>query len=383
LANRAYCGATDSLRFSLAVVVASLALAPAASAAVLHDQYNPATTPPMHSMSSNDTLAIQSMTADDFEVPSGATWSVDRVDANGVGTATSFNIFFFTNAGQLPQEPAPAIYSRGPIAIGATTTDLSVPLDPPVSLPAGRYWVAVQGTGPLATTWNWATRTAVSGNPAAFKNNIMASPCPSFVTRSGGCGNATGNPDQAFRLQGTGPVPGGTVLGSPTAPGGTVPGAPTAPGRDGTAPSFTGKSPSASPNPFAVNLAGKAETNVKGSARKRKAVQKGTTFRYSLSEAATVTFTIQRKRKGRKVGKKCKKRTPDNRKRRKCTRYSRVGAFRQQASTGANRKPFSGKIGKKTLRPGRYRALLVATDAAGNRSKAKAVGFRVVRAGKR
>jgi hypothetical protein len=40
---------------------------------------------------------------------------------------------------------------------------------------------------------------------------------------------------------------------------------------------------------------------------------------------------------------------------------------------------FSGKIGRKTLRPGRYRASLRARDAAGNRSAVKRLKFRVVR----
>jgi hypothetical protein len=55
------------------------------------------------------------------------------------------------------------------------------------------------------------------------------------------------------------------------------------------------------------------------------------------------------------------------------------GAFAQNASIGANRKKFSGKIGKRRVRPGRYRATLVARDAAGNASKPKRLNFRVVR----
>jgi hypothetical protein len=140
---------------------------------------------------------------------------------------------------------------------------------------------------------------------------------------------------------------------------------------DVTPPVFAGK-PSANPPAFEVKKSGKAETPVSGA-------KKGTTFRYSLSEAAAVTFTIQRKLKGRKVGRKCKKPTRRNRHRRRCTRYKRAGAFRQQAVSGANSKSFSGRIGRRSLRPGRYRALLVATDAAGNKSKAAKVAFRVLK----
>ena len=151
----------------------------------------------------------------------------------------------------------------------------------------------------------------------------------------------------------------------------TAPGVP-----DTTAPAWIG-SPKANPRTFAVNPKGAAETPV--SAAKKKKVKKGTTFRYTLSEAARVVFTVQRKGPGRKVGTKCKKPTKSNRKKKACTRYQLIGAFAQQASAGKNSKKFSGRIGKKKLAPGKYRATLLATDAAGNRSQARQVAFRVVR----
>jgi hypothetical protein len=40
---------------------------------------------------------------------------------------------------------------------------------------------------------------------------------------------------------------------------------------------------------------------------------------------------------------------------------------------------FSGRIGLKPLRAGRYRATVAATDAAGNRSKRRRTSFTVVR----
>ncbi len=97
-------------------------------------------------------------------------------------------------------------------------------------------------------------------------------------------------------------------------------------------------------------------------------VKKGTRFRYSLSERARVVFTIQHRVK-------CKSR----RNRRHCTRFVRSGRFAVASKAGANVHRFSGRIGHKRLKPGRYRALLVATDAAGNSSKVKRLGFRVVR----
>jgi len=40
---------------------------------------------------------------------------------------------------------------------------------------------------------------------------------------------------------------------------------------------------------------------------------------------------------------------------------------------------FSGRIGTRALRRGRYKLRLVATDAAGNRSAPRTVAFRIVR----
>jgi hypothetical protein len=58
----------------------------------------------------------------------------------------------------------------------------------------------------------------------------------------------------------------------------------------------------------------------------------------------------------------------------------RGGALtRRNLAAGRDRIGFSGRIGRRALRPGRYRATLTATDLAGNRSRAHQVSFRVVR----
>lgn len=101
----------------------------------------------------------------------------------------------------------------------------------------------------------------------------------------------------------------------------------------------------------------------------------GKRVKYALSEAARVALTIRRASAGRKVGKRCKKPTKANRARRKCTRFVKVKGFSQTAVAGANQATIPGK----KLRPGKYRVVLVATDAAGNKSAPKRVSFRVKR----
>jgi hypothetical protein len=115
------------------------------------------------------------------------------------------------------------------------------------------------------------------------------------------------------------------------------------------------------------------------SSGRRRAVKRGTVFSYRVSEAATVTFTIRRKFTGRKVNGRCVRARRVNRRRPSCFGYRRVGSFVQAGAAGRNTRRFTGRIGRKRLHPGSFRATLVATDAAGNRSKPRWVDFQIVR----
>jgi hypothetical protein len=90
-------------------------------------------------------------------------------------------------------------------------------------------------------------------------------------------------------------------------------------------------------------------------------VRRGTRFRYSVTEQARVTLKIQRRLRGRRA------------------RYRTVGKLSRTARQGANRTRFTGRLGRRALRPGRYRVRITATDAAGNRSTARATRFRIAR----
>jgi hypothetical protein len=107
--------------------------------------------------------------------------------------------------------------------------------------------------------------------------------------------------------------------------------------------------------------------------------KKGTTFVYTRSETAATTLTIERADTGRRKGKSCVKATSKNRKAKKCTLYVKAGTLTRGGSAGANAVPFTGRIGKKALKPATYRASFVAVDAAGNKSKSKTVGFKIVK----
>jgi Ca2+-binding RTX toxin-like protein len=142
-------------------------------------------------------------------------------------------------------------------------------------------------------------------------------------------------------------------------------------GADTLAPSFHGKV-KADPARFVVARKGDHPAPVTSTAR-------GTTFRYSLSEAATVTFAIERRTSGRNVKGTCRATTRSNAPRPKCSRFMRVGTFHARARAGANATRFSGRIAGRPLTPGSDRAVLSAVDAAGNRSNRATASFTVLR----
>jgi hypothetical protein len=109
------------------------------------------------------------------------------------------------------------------------------------------------------------------------------------------------------------------------------------------------------------------------------AVKLGTTVRYRLSEAARVPFVVDLKSPGRKAGKKCVKPKPSNRRKKACVRYVKVGGFMHAGKKGENQFRFSGRIKRKALKPGNYRLVAVAVDAAGNKSAKRSLPFRIVR----
>ena len=173
--------------------------------------------------------------------------------------------------------------------------------------------------------------------------------------------NGTENEFVVDRYGGGGP--GGIV----TPPGG----GPGAPLPDTTAPVFL--TATLTNRTFAVDRKGIPEVAVTAAAKR------GTTFVYRLSEASRVLVRIERLQPGRKVKGRCVKPGRKTRHKKACTRYVKFGLFAQAGTTGANAKRFSGRIGKRSLKPGRYRATLVAGDPSGNRSQPKRLAFRVVR----
>jgi DNA-binding beta-propeller fold protein YncE len=109
------------------------------------------------------------------------------------------------------------------------------------------------------------------------------------------------------------------------------------------------------------------------------ALARGTTFHFALSETSRVRISIQRVLPGRRAGKNCRKPTSRLVHKRACKRFVAAGALSRSENAGASSVKFSGRIGRRALRAGRYRATIRATDAAGNTSTASSVSFRIVK----
>ena len=131
----------------------------------------------------------------------------------------------------------------------------------------------------------------------------------------------------------------------------------------------------------AVTAAAKAKTKKKTEKgrKKRKATPAGTAVRFTLSARANVTIAIERRAAGRKVGRQCRRATAKLRRKRRCTRWERVGALSRKGLDGGRRSvAFSGRMGRRALAPGAYRATVKAANAAGS-SKPATLAFTVVR----
>jgi hypothetical protein len=97
---------------------------------------------------------------------------------------------------------------------------------------------------------------------------------------------------------------------------------------------------------------------------------------YQLSEAATVTITVERLQTGRRSGRRC---VAGRRTGTRCTRVTKAGVLRRTSKAGPSRIAFSGRIGRKALPVGAYRLRVVAADPSGNTSRPVNVKMRIMR----
>lgn len=183
---------------------------------VLYDQTDSAGTISTSSQdfeTEND--AFDNRAADDFVVPAGQTWTVQRVLTNGEifsggGPVDSFNVTFYTDAATLPGAAV-----AGGTLTGATYTNsagvFTITLPSSVVLSSGTYWVSVQARMDFTPggQWGWVNRMATSNSAAAWQNpggGFAIPACTGWAQRGATCGIEAATPDQVFQIVGTNSV---------------------------------------------------------------------------------------------------------------------------------------------------------------------------------
>jgi hypothetical protein len=105
----------------------------------------------------------------------------------------------------------------------------------------------------------------------------------------------------------------------------------------------------------------------------------GTTFSIALSEAATLRIVFTHSLPGRRRGRRCVTQTHANRRGRACKRVATVGAITANGRAATNKLIFQGRVSPTVkLKPGRYSAVITASDAFGQRSAPQSLTFTVL-----
>jgi hypothetical protein len=105
---------------------------------------------------------------------------------------------------------------------------------------------------------------------------------------------------------------------------------------------------------------------------------RGTTFSFTLNEAAVAHLTFTQALSGRSVAGHCVAQTPHNRTKRSCRRTRSAGTLALSAPAGTDHVRFEGRVSSsRKLKPGRYKVALSAS-AAGLTSTPRSLSFTIV-----
>lgn len=206
-------------------VTALVAAAQPAAAALLYSQLSPIS--PHHGVPYQDGVGVllDSEAADDFAVPAGQVWNVDRVVSRGFvlpassGLPEAVDVAFLLDDGGKPGLPvcefsAVANVTLEPEESGHT---LHIDLPSPCTLCAGtRYWVALQAVDDDGGSYTWRQSPLLAGHPAAWRNpnDGYGTGCTDWAAAAATCGQGDGeSPDLAFELYGVAHAPESTVKG--------------------------------------------------------------------------------------------------------------------------------------------------------------------------
>jgi hypothetical protein len=161
---------------------------------------------------------ILTQTADDFEVPAGQTWTIEKlfIPGSALGTPVLNQIIVDIHSDN-ENVPGNLVYSSGAIApaSGTSAADLELVLPAPVNFTGGKYWLTVYARLAFAGSnqWFWRTTLTVNGNEGLFKDsgNLFGTDAFDWTPGSAAFGGMPS--DQLFTIIGK-----GQNLPSPKAP---------------------------------------------------------------------------------------------------------------------------------------------------------------------
>lgn len=153
--------------------------------------------------------------ADDFVVTWADGWNIEQIGAiagywGGTGPAASINLALYSDGSGMPGS-AICTYMNNPYTDDGANNFLMDVSGSPCYLPAGTYWVSLQGNLDFAVggQFGWGTETVQTGAEGVWQNpgDGFGNGCTSWTPRSG-CGYT--ELDYSFLLNGTeavGPTP--------------------------------------------------------------------------------------------------------------------------------------------------------------------------------
>jgi hypothetical protein len=168
---------------------------------VLHDQLSPGgdfTVMRSHNTTPDNTN--DGLTADDFVVPAGQTWSVTRVLARVTDVPTKpISVDFYSNSASDLPSTLECHRAGNEISTSGSSLDvvLTVTLSSGCSLAAGIHWVNVYSdsnvaTAPILTWWAHNDHTTVLGNAGSAFRNFFVGDCQGAWFRATTCADTNG-----------------------------------------------------------------------------------------------------------------------------------------------------------------------------------------------
>jgi hypothetical protein len=307
--------------------------------------------------------------------PPGGTFGEPVPASSGSGVAGAHTVAL-ADAGDgavaWSQGTAPSsVHVRGFDVSAPTLSGVTIPATATAETPAAFAASASDLWGPLTTSWSFGDGASATG-AAVQHAYARAGTFTATVQTLDALGNAatrTGVVQVTARAGGAGGGGGG-------AGGATAASAPRLTDASLTHRTFrVGRRPT----PIRARLAAAASLGAPARASiARRRAPVGTTFRFTLDRAANVRIGFARRTQGvRGPGGQCVRPTQRLAGRRRCALFVPDGTLVRSAPQGAVSVPFSGRVGRRALRPGRYRAGL--TAALGGRSaKPVVLSFRIV-----